>query len=244
MPYPSALRSPARLADKRRLRHTEWNDFDGPGEPLSGGFSAFFGSLAGVARGIVGVPVALVRGAKRVDDEVEFVTPATRRRWRHRFHRRDRPSSPRHADDHDGSDSDSDNDNDSDGEGDADGDSNSSSHQQEQHRRTIPHDIAHGTKKSVSRIARSSARAPMDVSLAVAQGFHNAPRLYGDEVRRPARITGFHSGMQAAGKELALGFYDPVGRLHYAGVVGTGFSDRELLDYADPHDLVLMTPHR
>jgi len=48
----------------------------------------------------------------------------------------------------------------------------------------------------------------MDVSLAVAQGFHNAPRLYGDEVRRPARITGFHSGMQAAGKEFALGIYD------------------------------------
>jgi bifunctional non-homologous end joining protein LigD len=31
---------------------------------------------------------------------------------------------------------------------------------------------------------------------------------------------------------LALGFYDPIGQLHYAGVVGTGFSDRELLDYA------------
>ena len=50
----------------------------------------------------------------------------------------------------------------------------------------------------------------MDVSLAVAQGFHNAPRLYGDEVRRPTRITGFHSGMRAAGKELALGFYDGI----------------------------------
>jgi len=31
---------------------------------------------------------------------------------------------------------------------------------------------------------------------------------------------------------LALGFYDPAGKLHYAGVVGTGFSDRALIDYA------------
>jgi len=48
----------------------------------------------------------------------------------------------------------------------------------------------------------------MEVSLAVAQGFHNAPRLYGDEVRHPYRITGFHSGLRAAGKEFALGVYD------------------------------------
>jgi len=48
----------------------------------------------------------------------------------------------------------------------------------------------------------------MEVSLAVAQGFHNAPRLYGDEVRHPYRITGFHSGLRAAGKGFALGVYD------------------------------------
>ena len=50
----------------------------------------------------------------------------------------------------------------------------------------------------------------MEISLAVAQGFHNAPRLYGDEVRHPYRITGFHSGLRAAGKEFALGVYDGV----------------------------------
>jgi bifunctional non-homologous end joining protein LigD len=41
---------------------------------------------------------------------------------------------------------------------------------------------------------------------------------------------------------LALGFYDPVGRLHYAGVVGTGFSDRELLDYAVLGEAMASTP--
>lgn len=51
--------------------------------------------------------------------------------------------------------------------------------------------------------------APIDLSTAVAQGFHNAPRLYGDEtVRRPTRITGMHSGLKAAGKEFVFGIYD------------------------------------
>ncbi|KAF8253496.1 UDP-Glycosyltransferase/glycogen phosphorylase [Wilcoxina mikolae CBS 423.85] len=174
--------------DLRLLRHTEWNDFDGPGEPLSGGFSAFFGSIAGVAKGVIGVPLALVRGAKRIDDEVDMTPSATRRRFRDRFLRHKKPD-PESSDW-------------------ASSRSSSPSPNHNHNHRTIPRDIAHGTKKSLTRIARSSARAPMDVSLAIAQGFHNAPRLYGDEVRRPARITGFHSGMQAAGKEFALGIYD------------------------------------
>jgi hypothetical protein len=49
----------------------------------------------------------------------------------------------------------------------------------------------------------------MDLSLAVARGFHNAPRLYGDTtVRRPTRITGMQSGLKAAGKEFVFGVYD------------------------------------
>ncbi|GAB7343373.1 hypothetical protein MBLNU457_1412t2 [Dothideomycetes sp. NU457] len=51
--------------------------------------------------------------------------------------------------------------------------------------------------------------APLDLTLAIAQGFHNAPRLYGDaSVRKPMRITGFHSGLKAAGRELVFGVYD------------------------------------
>ena len=51
----------------------------------------------------------------------------------------------------------------------------------------------------------------MEFLLAVSQGFHNAPRLYGDStVRRPIRITGFHSGLHAARNEFAFGVYDGV----------------------------------
>jgi bifunctional non-homologous end joining protein LigD len=41
---------------------------------------------------------------------------------------------------------------------------------------------------------------------------------------------------------LVLGFYDPLGRLHYAGSVGTGFSDRELLDYSLLCEALSSTP--
>ena len=41
----------------------------------------------------------------------------------------------------------------------------------------------------------------MEFALSLAQGFHNAPRLYGDStVRKADKITGFQSGLKAAGK--------------------------------------------
>ena len=51
----------------------------------------------------------------------------------------------------------------------------------------------------------------MDLSLAIAQVFHNAPRLYGDStVRTPRRISGIKSGLCAAGSEFIFGVYDGV----------------------------------
>jgi hypothetical protein len=44
----------------------------------------------------------------------------------------------------------------------------------------IVRDIGAGAGKTAGAIAR----APMDLSLALAQGFHNAPRLYGDPTVR------------------------------------------------------------
>ena len=52
---------------------------------------------------------------------------------------------------------------------------------------------------------------PMDLSLAVAQGFHNAPRLYGDDtVRTPPRIYGIQSGLRAARSEFTHGVHDGI----------------------------------
>lgn len=72
----------------------------------------------------------------------------------------------------------------------------------------------------------------MDLSLAVAQGFHNAPRLYGDEtVRRPVRITGIHSGLVASRNEFFYGIYDG-----FSGVITQpyhGAKERGVLGFVD-----------
>lgn len=88
---------------------------------------------------------------------------------------------------------------------------------------------------------------PMDLALAVAQGFHNAPRLYGDStVRTPIRISGIQSGLRAAGEEFTFGIYDGVtglflqpyngakagGTLGFVKGLGKGFGGFVLKDLA------------
>ncbi|KAI5844370.1 hypothetical protein DFP73DRAFT_513109 [Morchella snyderi] len=70
-----------------------------------------------------------------------------------------------------------------------------------------------GAGKGVSRIVEAGLKSPMDFSLGLAQGFHNAPKLYGDNVRDVEKVTGFQSGLKAAGKGLSLGLYDGVSGL-------------------------------
>jgi hypothetical protein len=55
--------------------------------------------------------------------------------------------------------------------------------------------------KGVSRIVGAGLKSPMDFTLGIARGFHNAPKLYGDDTVRPqAKVTDFQSGLKAAGK--------------------------------------------
>jgi hypothetical protein len=71
-------------------------------------------------------------------------------------------------------------------------------------------DTAMGTGKGISRIIGASLKSPMDVSLALAKGFHNVPKLYGEEVRTVDRVTGFKSGITTASKEFGYGLYDGI----------------------------------
>jgi hypothetical protein len=71
---------------------------------------------------------------------------------------------------------------------------------------------------------------PLKMLNAIALGFHNAPRLYGDQSVRPSPqgIVGFRSGVKVAGQEFFLGFYDgitgvvmlPVHEVHEEGFRG------------------------
>ncbi|EXJ90861.1 hypothetical protein A1O1_03966 [Capronia coronata CBS 617.96] len=84
--------------------------------------------------------------------------------------------------------------------------------------------------RGIGHSSRVIAMLPIQLWNALALGFHNAPRLYGDKTVRtsPARITGFRSGVKAAGLEFWLGFYDgvtglvrlPCLEVHDEGMVG------------------------
>lgn len=256
-----------RWDELRLLRHVEWNDFEGPGEPVTGGVTALGGSLASAAAGVAGIPMKLARSAKkrRTDEEKKARHEARAARRAKRKAKGHHPngtiSRPQAATNlsaagqTDGCmestptksslergiakrdmlpDNQTPN-----GEagsqgqggvskpatatpsrqnsaeteaGNASGDETDSTsimtnETAESHDAAdeITHDIAGGFKKTGKHLVR----APMDLSTAVAQGFHNAPRLYGDTtVRRPIRITGMHSGLKAAGQEFAYGVYD------------------------------------
>ncbi|MCJ1438511.1 hypothetical protein MMC27_007901 [Xylographa pallens] len=77
--------------------------------------------------------------------------------------------------------------------------------------RDLSFDTALGAGKGVGRLVGAGLKSPMDFTLSLAKGFHNAPKLYGDQsVRQSDRITGFQSGIRAAGKEFGFGFYDGI----------------------------------
>ena len=72
-------------------------------------------------------------------------------------------------------------------------------------------DTAMGTGKGINRILGAGFKSPMDFSMALAKGFHNAPKLYGDEtVRKSDQVTDFRSGLKAATKEFGFGMYDGI----------------------------------
>lgn len=83
--------------------------------------------------------------------------------------------------------------------------------------------------KGIGNSGRAIFEMPLKMWNAAALGFHNAPRLYGDKTVRPApqRITGFRSGVKAAGSEFLFGIYDGVigvVRLPYLEVHEDGIS--------------------
>lgn len=61
------------------------------------------------------------------------------------------------------------------------------------------------TGRAASKIFNAGIRSQMNFSMSVSRGFHNAPKLYGDDtVREIDKVTDIRSGFRAAGK---VGFY-------------------------------------
>jgi hypothetical protein len=74
-------------------------------------------------------------------------------------------------------------------------------------------DTVYGTGKGLSKIIGAGLKSPMDFTMAITKGFHNVPRLYGEEPRHIPRVTGIQSGLRTAGKEFGVGLFDGISGL-------------------------------
>jgi hypothetical protein len=52
----------------------------------------------------------------------------------------------------------------------------------------------------VTGLVGAGLKAPMELTHNMARGFHNLPKMYGDEVRPVEKVTDVQSGLVAAGK--------------------------------------------
>ena len=73
----------------------------------------------------------------------------------------------------------------------------------------LPSEVVDDLSWGIKRVGAAILTMPNDLHVAIAQGLHNAPRLYGDAtIRKPVKIYGVKSGFEAARKEFAYGIYD------------------------------------
>jgi UDP:flavonoid glycosyltransferase YjiC (YdhE family) len=201
--------------DLRLIRHYDWNDFDGPGEPLTGGGAAVFSTAANVSKGIGGIPARMSRSIKKRKrhemKKKQFVaakeTKEEQVKGEQNLHEQGRAAAngrPKGVQ-RQGTELSALSTNPSD---------------------NIAGQLAGDAGDGLAHTGAAIAKAPMDFSLALARGFHNAPRLYGDDtVRQPVRISGFKSGLKAGRNEFVFGVYDGftgIVRLPYRGAKEKG----------------------
>ncbi|KAH8781193.1 glycosyltransferase family 28 domain-containing protein [Diaporthe sp. PMI_573] len=219
------------------LRHCEYNDFEGPGEPVTGVIGSIAGTFGEAVGGVASVPGRLAKTSNKRRERKE-------RRRRKAEEAKDTASEKakengatktNHNTSAEGDLGNSTSENkttetkderaetegnrkDGDNGGDPDG---ASVHTATTEGTAEGEGYVDQVAEGVGKSAHAIATAPVDLSVALAQGFHNAPRLYGDDtVRRPTRVTGIRSGLRAARSEFLFGVYDAwtgVVRLPYRG---------------------------
>ncbi|KAJ6085371.1 hypothetical protein N7499_005000 [Penicillium canescens] len=68
--------------------------------------------------------------------------------------------------------------------------------------------------KGMTRISASLVRAPVHMGVALTEGLHNTPKMWGDRTVRPLDdVHDLPSGLKAGGKEMCFGPYDGVSNL-------------------------------
>lgn len=206
----------------RLLRQYEWNDFGGPGEPVTGIWGAIVDTVGEIATGMGGVPYNMARSVKNREKyyEKKYRNHKREKQKQHQKATLDRANEALAKETETSQTT---------GDHIDNGDVNSASEtsrpkpgeRQESALSNVtePDDIlaiefAKEAEQGLRKTAGAIIRFPMRLHLALAQGFHNAPRLYGDTtVRRIPRITGVHSGLRAGRDEFVYGIRDGVSGL-------------------------------
>lgn len=213
----------------RLIRHCEWNDFEGPPGPVTGVLGSVAGTFGDVFGGIGGVPARLAKSSNKRRERKEIHPSKAERKkvfTKTQDSKNGTTAAPGRVSDivdantvpfQDVSQADKT----EAPSADAATETNHSSDRVVQDPDSVSFDttvteasvtepwyvneVSRGALKSAGALAS----APIDLSVALAQGFHNAPRLYGDDtVRRPLRVTGIRSGLRAARQEFVYGLYD------------------------------------
>lgn len=194
----------------RLIRHYEWNDFGGPGEPVTGLWGSIYTTLTDAALGVGSVPVEMGRSLKKR----EKLWEKKRQHQKKRQQKKEAmakanavldKSTNNSAEDHVAKKEQEQN-----GRPKPEREESSISKLTEPDE-TLNEELAHEAAFGFRKTGHALARFPMNITLALTQGFHNAPRLYGDQtVRRPPRVTGLHSGLRAGRDELVYGVTDGV----------------------------------
>jgi len=182
----------------RLLRHYEWNDFDGPGEPISGAGGALIKTGAGIARGVGMVPTSVAKNFKKREERDKKKKERAERKEQKRLLKEavkgksgpetaqdaTRPSGPRHT-----------------------STNNTLESVQSAEEEALAHELAGEFGDAFLESGGALASMPLDLGLAIGQGFHNAPRLYGDaSVRKPIRITECTRGRELQDKSCCTAY--------------------------------------
>ncbi|OBT44690.1 hypothetical protein VE00_04443 [Pseudogymnoascus sp. WSF 3629] len=212
------------FSDLKLYRPREYDTDNGPWDPISGGASALFGTIASLSMGVADFPVELIGAFK--PKPASTATDKTTA-----IHEDDVPSpaggSPSPQKDLASNSQSQLNSSSGSQSGpverststDQKSGQRSSSHATKETKKqfdpsAITLESAIGASKGISRVVGAGMKSPMDFTLGLARGFHNAPKLYGDDTVRPQeRVTGFQSGLRAAGKGFGYGFYDGISGL-------------------------------
>jgi len=208
----------------RLMRQYEWNDFGGPGEPITGIWGALIDTFSEVATGVGRVPMNMAKSVKKREQHYEKKYRIYKRQKQKQRKKQEKKTVVDRANRQLAQESTNEAapiDSSTNTRNNIQSDGPEALSRLESSMSTVSElddllavEFAKEAKLGLRKTGGALLRAPMRMHLAIAQGFHNAPRLYGDEtVRRPPRVTGFHSGVRAGRDELVYGVCDGISGL-------------------------------